>query len=240
MAPKTVTSIAKLWRAGTPAPGWREHLADEFRKPYMRQLIGFLDEERVQFTLFPEPRNIFRAYILTDYPDVRVVILGQDPYHGPGQAHGLCFSVQPGVRLPPSLENIYREIRSDTGEEPLPDGHLEPWARQGVFLLNTVLTVRRGQANSHRGKGWEHFTARTIEALSAREEPIVFLLWGRNAQEHELLIDTSRHLVLKAPHPSPMSAERGFFGCRHFSRANRFLERHGHPPICWGRAAAEA
>ncbi len=238
MPERTMPSIAQLWRAEKPAPGWREHLAGEFRQPYMRQLIQFLDADRLQHTLFPEPRNIFRAYVLTDYPAVRVVILGQDPYHGPGQAHGLCFSVKPQVRLPPSLENIYREIRSDTGEEPLADGHLEPWARQGVFLLNTVLTVRRGQANSHRGKGWEPFTARTVEVLSARAEPIVFLLWGRNAQEHERLIDTSRHLVLKAPHPSPMSADRGFFGCRHFSRANRFLERHGHPPIHWGRGAA--
>lgn len=228
-----MASITQEWKAGTPAPGWRDLLRGEFAKPYMQTLIRFLDEDRVRHTIFPEPRNIFRAYAMTDYEDVKVVILGQDPYHGPRQANGLCFSVWDEVAIPPSLVNIYKEIESDTGCRPPANGNLDRWARQGVFLLNTVLTVRRGEANSHRGKGWERFTARTVEVLSAREKPMVFMLWGRNAQEHETLIDSARHLVLRAAHPSPMSAERGFFGCRHFSKANSFLRDCGMSEIEW-------
>lgn len=226
-------SISREWKSGTPAPGWREVLRQEFAQEYMKSLVRFLDEERVHHTIFPEPANIFRAYSMMDYDDVSVVILGQDPYHGPGQANGLCFSVNEGIPLPPSLQNIYKEIESDTGHAPSRSGNLDRWARQGVFLLNTCLTVRRGEANSHRGRGWERFTAKTIEALSAREAPMVFLLWGRNAQEHEALVAESRHLVLKAAHPSPFSADRGFFGCRHFSKANAFLTAHGRKPIEW-------
>ncbi len=226
-------SISREWKSGTPAPGWREVLRQEFAQEYMKSLVRFLDEERVHHTIFPEPANIFRAYSMMDYDDVSVVILGQDPYHGPGQANGLCFSVNEGIPLPPSLQNIYKEIESDTGHAPSRSGNLDRWARQGVFLLNTCLTVRRGEANSHRGRGWERFTAKTIEALSAREAPMVFLLWGRNAQEQEALIAESRHLVLKAAHPSPFSADRGFFGCRHFSKANAFLTAHGRKPIEW-------
>lgn len=227
-------SITKEWKAGTPAPRWREILAPQFKQPYMRNLIRFLDEEKTHNTIFPEPRRIFRAYSTTDYDDVKVVILGQDPYHGPGQANGLCFAVNKGIPLPPSLQNIYREIENDLGKPAANRaGELENWARQGVFLLNTVLTVRRSSANSHRGKGWEHFTARTVEVLSERARPLVFMLWGRNAQAHEKLVDGSRHLILKSAHPSPMSADRGFFGCRHFSRANSFLREHGMEPIEW-------
>ena len=228
-----MTSITQDWKAGTPAPGWRDILRPEFAKPYMQSLIRFLDEDRVDHTIFPEPKNIFRAYAMTDYPDVKVVILGQDPYHGPRQANGLCFSVWDEVAVPPSLINIYKEIEADLGTPPPRNGNLDRWATQGVFLLNTVLTVRRGEANSHRGKGWEHFTARTIEALSARVEPMVFMLWGRNAQEHEALIDAGKHLILKAAHPSPMSANNGWFGCRHFSKANSFLQDVGREPINW-------
>ncbi|MCC6546294.1 uracil-DNA glycosylase [Candidatus Sumerlaeota bacterium] len=226
-------SISQEWKGGPPAPGWREVLRREFARDYMRSLIRFLDEERIDHAIFPEPRNIFRAYSMTDYDDVSVVILGQDPYHGPGQANGLCFSVGEGIALPPSLQNIYREIEGDTGRAPQRSGNLDRWASQGVFLLNTCLTVRMHEANSHRGRGWEQFTGRTIEALSARRAPMVFLLWGKNAQEHEALIDKSNHLVLKAPHPSPFSADRGFFGCRHFSMTNAFLEKVGRKPIEW-------
>ncbi|MBI1292340.1 uracil-DNA glycosylase [bacterium] len=227
------SSITHEWKAGTPAPGWRTILRDEFALPYMRQLIHFLDADRAQHTIYPEPAHIFRAYTLTDFADVKVVILGQDPYHGARQANGLAFSVFPGVDVPPSLVNIYKEIASDVGRVEVADGNLDNWASQGVFLLNTVLTVRASQANSHRGKGWEQFTGRTIEALGQREDPLVFMLWGRNALSHESRIDASRHLVLKAPHPSPLSAHSGFFGCRHFSKANAFLAEHGKSPIRW-------
>ncbi|MEO8376123.1 MAG: uracil-DNA glycosylase [Candidatus Sumerlaeota bacterium] len=226
-------SISQEWKGNAPAPGWREILRPEFAQEYMQSLIRFLDEERVDHTIFPEPKNIFRAYSMTDYDDVSVVILGQDPYHGPGQANGLCFSVGEGITLPPSLQNIYKEIEADTGHAPQRAGNLDRWAAQGVFLLNTCLTVRKHEANSHKSRGWERFTAKTIEALSAREAPMVFLLWGKNAQEHEGLIDASKHLILGAPHPSPFSADRGFFGCKHFSKANAFLEKHGRKQIVW-------
>ncbi len=228
-----MTSITTEWKAGKPAPGWRDILRPEFSKPYMDSLIRFLDEDRERFTIFPEPRSIFRAFSLTDYPDVRVVILGQDPYPTPGHAMGLAFSVNEGVEIPRSLQNMFKEIQSDVGTPPPRSGNLERWARQGVFLLNTALTVRARSPNSHQGKGWENFTSRAIAALSERPDPIVFLLWGRNAQNHASEIDEERHLILKAPHPSPMSADRGFFGCRHFSQANEFLEKHGMQPIEW-------
>lgn len=228
-----MSSIADDWKGGTPAPGWREILRPEFRQDYMKDLIRFLDEDRVEHTLFPEPRNIFRAFSLTDYPAVSVCILGQDPYHTPGVANGLAFSVNGGQRLPPSLQNIYKEIETDIGQLASTDGDLTRWAKQGVFLLNTVLTVRKGQANSHHDKGWERFTARAIAALSERPDPLVFMLWGKNAQAHAELIDPHRHLVLKAAHPSPYSADKGFFGCRHFSKANAFLGKCGRAGVEW-------
>jgi uracil-DNA glycosylase len=226
-------SITQEWKAGTPAPGWRDILRQEFASPYMKDLIRFLDEDRLQHTIYPAPAHIFRAFTLTDFADVKVVILGQDPYHGPQQANGLAFSVFPGVDVPPSLANIHKEIATDIGHVESRDGNLDNWATQGVFLLNTVLTVRAAQANSHRGKGWENFTGRTIEALGQREDPLVFLLWGRNAMVHESRINADRHLVLKAPHPSPLSAHSGFFGCRHFSKGNDFLAAHGKAAIRW-------
>ncbi|CAN5331873.1 uracil-DNA glycosylase [soil metagenome] len=226
-------SITQEWKGGGPAPGWRAALREEFGKEYMHNLIAFLDEERTQHTIFPEPKNIFRAFSLTDYDDVNVVILGQDPYHGPNQAHGLSFSVVEGIETPPSLQNIFKEIASDIGCPPPRHGNLERWAKQGVFLLNTVMTVRRGQSNSHQKKGWENFTGAVIDKLSAREKPIVFMLWGRNALAHKVRIDTTRHLILSAPHPSPLSAHTGFFGCRHFSQANQFLKEKGEKEIVW-------
>ena len=205
---------------------WDELLADEFAADYYLQLRAFLKEEYGSRTIYPNMFDIFNALRLTDYPAVRAVILGQDPYHGPGQAHGLAFSVQRGVPTPPSLVNIHKEIRQDLGLEPPSHGNLEHWARQGVLLLNTALTVRAGQANSHRGKGWELFTDKIIELLNARSEPMVFLLWGANAKGKVPLITNPNHLILTAPHPSPLSAHSGFFGCRHFSQTNEFLRHH--------------
>lgn len=229
-----MASITEEWKSGTPAPGWRELMREEFRKPYMGELIAFLDQERsAGQVLHPDPPKIFRAFTLTDFDHVRVVVLGQDPYPTPGHANGLAFSVNEGVSIPGSLRNIFEEIKNDTGTPPPRTGNLERWARQGVFLLNTSLTVRSGSPNSHKGRGWENFTGRAIEALSARPEPIVFLLWGRNAQTAGERIDTGRHLVLTAAHPSPMAAHSGFFGCRHFSRANQFLHAQGFNPIEW-------
>jgi uracil-DNA glycosylase len=200
----------------------------------MGELKRFLLREREQGKrIFPKPKEWFRALDLTPLGKVRVVILGQDPYHGEGQAHGLCFSVQPGVRPPPSLVNIYRELERDLGIKPRRHGFLEHWASQGVLLLNSVLTVEMGRAASHRERGWERFTDRIIREVNARPEPVVFMLWGSYAQNKAAFVDTSRHLVLKAPHPSPLSAHGGFFGCRHFSKANAFLESRGLPPIDW-------
>ena len=212
---------------------WAELLNPEFEKPYYLKLRQFLIEEYRRHTVYPDMYDIFNALHYTPYAAVKVCILGQDPYHGPGQANGLCFSVKPGVPPPPSLQNIFKELHDDLGC-PIPDhGCLEHWARQGVLLLNTALTVRAGQANSHRGKGWEQFTDRVIELLNDREKPVVFMLWGRNAQDKRAMIDTSRHLVIESAHPSPFSADRGFFGSRPFSRANRFLEQVGMEPIDW-------
>ena len=215
-------------------PSWRDPLSGEFASPYMADLKQFLLAERkAGKRIFPKGCNWFRALDLTPLDEVRVVILGQDPYHGDGQAHGLCFSVPDGVRPPPSLKNIYKEMRNDLGIEQPEHGFLEHWAKQGVLLLNSVLTVEMGQAASHRDRGWERFTDAVIRLVNAKAEPTVFMLWGSYAQKKAAFVDTSRHLVLKAPHPSPLSAHSGFFGCRHFSKANAFLETHGREPIDW-------
>jgi len=212
---------------------WREALNAEFQSPYFKELKEFLIAERERFTLYPPGRQIFHAFQLTPFHSVRVVLLGQDPYHGAGQAHGLCFSVPGGVAQPPSLVNIFKEIRNDLGFPVPSHGNLEKWARQGVLLLNATLTVRAGQPGSHQKKGWETFTDAVIRLLSDKRVGLVFLLWGKFAQEKEALIDTNRHYVLKAAHPSPYSASNGFFGCRHFSRTNEILSRHGLEPVDW-------
>jgi len=220
---------------------WKARVGDYFNRPDMRALSEFLRAElRVGKTIYPAPKNIFAALDATPFEQVKVVILGQDPYHGPGQAHGLCFSVLPGVPAPPSLENIFKEIERDL-RIPRPDhGCLIPWARQGVLLLNATLTVQAHQAGSHQGKGWEGFTDAVVDHLNRERENLVFLLWGSYAQAKGKLIDTRRHLVLKAPHPSPLSAHRGFIGCGHFSAANAWLREHGQDEIDWRLAPAEA
>jgi uracil-DNA glycosylase len=218
--------------------GWLALLEEEFDKPYMHSLRDFLQQEKQnRKVIYPRSNEWFNALNTTPFDQVKVVILGQDPYHGPGQAHGLCFSVREGVAAPPSLVNIFKEIESDLGlpKGHFAHGHLESWAQQGVLLLNAVLTVEQRQAASHQGKGWETFTDRVIELLSAGKEQLVFLLWGSYAQKKGAVIDASRHLVLKAPHPSPLSAHRGFFGCRHFSQCNDYLSGHGKTPIAWER-----
>lgn len=206
---------------------WDDLLDGEFEKEYYIALRKFLIGEYKTQTIYPSMYDIFNALKYTAYGDVKAVILGQDPYHEPNQAHGLSFSVKRGVPKPPSLVNIFKELESDLGIEPPGHGCLEAWANQGVMLLNTVLTVRRGQANSHKGKGWEIFTDRVIELLNQREKPMVFLLWGANAKSKSSLITNKSHLILTSAHPSPLSAHNGFFGCRHFSKANDFLSRHG-------------
>ncbi|MDR2163489.1 MAG: uracil-DNA glycosylase [Clostridiales Family XIII bacterium] len=214
---------------------WDDLLKGEWDKPYYRQLRGFLKSEYSSRTIYPDMHDIFNALRYTPYNDVKVVILGQDPYHGPGQAHGLCFSVKPGVPSPPSLVNIFKELAHEYPSDfRVPrDGYLVPWAERGVLLLNTVLTVRAGQANSHKGKGWEQLTDRVIGLLNERVEPIVFLLWGANARSKKSLVTGSGHLVLEAPHPSPLSAHNGFFGCGHFVRTNEFIEANGLLPVDW-------
>lgn len=213
---------------------WSQWLGKEFQADYMLALKAFLAEQKAaKKVIYPHSTQWFRAFELTPLSEVKVVILGQDPYHGPNQAHGLCFSVQPGVPVPPSLVNIYKELATDVGFTPVRHGHLEAWAKQGVLLLNTSLTVEQGNAASHRGKGWEPFTDRAIEVVSQHASPCVFLLWGSHARQKKALIDQERHLVLEAPHPSPLSAHRGFFGTRHFSQANQFLEAQGRSPIEW-------
>jgi uracil-DNA glycosylase len=215
-------------------PSWKARLLPEFAKPYMQKLRQFLQQEKqAGKTIFPKGKDIFNAFEFTPFDQVKVVIIGQDPYHGDGQAHGLCFSVQPGVKVPPSLVNIYKELATDVGFQIPSHGYLESWARQGVLLLNAVLTVERSLAASHQGKGWETFTDQVIDVLNREHDSIVFLLWGSYAQKKGRFIDTSKHLVLKAPHPSPLSAHRGFFGCRHFSQANQFLIQQGKTPIDW-------
>ena len=219
-------------------PSWREALHEELASPYMAALRAWLAaEHEAGKRIFPDAGNWLRALQLTPLDEVRAVILGQDPYHGEGQAHGLCFSVQPGVRTPPSLVNIYKELEADLGIPPAAHGHLDHWARQGVLLLNDVLTVEQGRAASHKGQGWERFTDAIVRAVAARPDPVVFMLWGAPAQKKASFVKSvdegGHHLVLKAPHPSPLSAYKGFLGCRHFSRANAFLEAHGRDPIDW-------
>jgi uracil-DNA glycosylase len=214
--------------------GWRDALAGEFSSPYMQQLKAFLvAQKQGGKRIFPKGSEYFRALDLTPLANVKVVILGQDPYHGLGQAHGLCFSVRPGVRIPPSLVNIYKEMQSDLGITPARHGFLEHWARQGVLLLNSVLTVEEAQAASHQDKGWERFTDAVIGKVNDECDAVVFMLWGSYAQRKAAFVDIRRHLVLKAPHPSPLSAHNGFFGCGHFSKANAFLQTHGRGPIDW-------
>ncbi len=212
---------------------WDALLADEIRKDYYLRLREFLKQEYTTRRIYPPMEDIFNALRHTSYSDVRAVILGQDPYHGAGQAHGMCFSVRKGTPPPPSLQNIFKELKSDLGIDPPNHGELTAWADSGVLLLNTVLTVREGQANSHRGMGWEQFTDRIIELLNQREQPIVFLLWGGNARSKSRLITNPQHLILQCAHPSPLSAYNGFFGCRHFSKTNEFLVQHGMQPINW-------
>lgn len=212
---------------------WADALKDEFRKPYYRTLFKKVEEEYSTHHIFPEPDDIFNAFHFTPLDQVKVVILGQDPYHGDGQAHGLCFSVKPDVEIPPSLVNIYKELESDLGCYIPNNGYLEKWARQGVMLLNTVLTVRAHQANSHRGIGWEEFTDAAIKILAAQERPMVFILWGKPAQSKKVYLDPTKHLIIESPHPSPLSAYRGFFGSRPFSRTNDYLVSHGLTPIDW-------
>lgn len=213
---------------------WKLKLEEEFRKNYMVELRGFLKGEYGRGkAIYPARSQYFLAFDLTPFDQVKVVILGQDPYHGPGQAHGLCFSVRQGVVPPPSLVNIYQELKSDMGIDNGKHGDLTHWAKQGVLLLNSVLTVERGLAASHRDRGWEKLTDRVIELLNDREQPLVFMLWGSYAQKKADFVNTDRHLVLKSPHPSPLSAHRGFFGCRHFSKANDFLIENKMIPIDW-------
>ena len=215
-------------------PSWLKVLGSEFEQPYMTQLKGFLQaEKRAGKKIFPAGENWFNALNTTPFDQVKVVILGQDPYHGPGQAHGLCFSVLPGVPTPPSLVNMFKELQSDLSVPVSGHGCLQHWAEQGVLLLNAVLTVERGLANSHQGRGWEQFTDACIAHLNRDREGLVFMLWGSYAQRKGQLIDRRRHLVLEAPHPSPLSAHRGFLGCRHFSQANQYLESRGEMPIDW-------
>ena len=212
---------------------WLEPLSAEFKKPYYAQLYKFVNSEYATHTIYPKKQDVFAAYDRTPLANVKVLILGQDPYHEPGQAHGLCFSVNPGIEIPPSLVNIYKELHDDLGCYIPNNGCLTKWADQGVMLLNTVLTVRAHAANSHQNKGWEQFTDATIAALNRQDRPIVFMLWGRSAQQKASMLDNPKHLVLKAAHPSPLSAYRGFLGCRHFSKANDFLVKNGQSPVDW-------
>lgn len=212
---------------------WEKALSGEFKKPYYGKLYKTVVSEYNERVIYPASNDIFNAFSFTPLEQVKVVIIGQDPYHGDGQAHGLCFSVKPSIETPPSLVNIYKELNEDLGCYIPNNGYLEKWARQGVLLLNTVLTVRAHQANSHRGIGWEEFTDAAIRALNEQDRAIVFLLWGKPAQMKKNLLNNPKHLILEAPHPSPLSAYRGFFGCRHFSRTNQYLEQNGLTPIDW-------
>ncbi len=212
---------------------WVEAIGEEFKKPYYASLYKFVKEEYSTKVIYPPADDIFNAMHLTPLGQVKVLILGQDPYHNQGQAHGLCFSVRPEVDIPPSLENIYKELQDDLGCEIPNNGYLVKWARQGVLMLNTVLTVRAHQAFSHQGKGWEQFTDAIIREVNAQDRPIVYMLWGKPAQSKIPMLNNPKHLILKAPHPSPLSAYRGFFGCKHFSQANEFLAANGIDPIDW-------
>ena len=212
---------------------WNEILAEEMQKDYYQELQAFVQKRRAEVRVFPEEKNVFTALELTPFESVKVVILGQDPYHGFGQAHGLSFSVQKGTPLPPSLKNIYKELQEDIGGELPTEGDLSHWAKQGVLLLNTVLTVEEGNANSHKGRGWERLTNRLIESLNELKHPVIFILWGKPAQDKEKLITNPNHVLLKAPHPSPLSAYRGFFGSKPFSKVNDILIQQGQTPIRW-------
>ena len=212
---------------------WNEILAEEMQKDYYQELQAFVQKRRAEVRVFPEEKNVFTALELTPFESVKVVILGQDPYHGFGQAHGLSFSVQKGTPLPPSLKNIYKELQEDIGGELPTEGDLSHWAKQGVLLLNTVLTVEEGNANSHKGIGWERLTNHLIESLNELTHPVIFILWGKPAQDKEKLITNPNHVILKAPHPSPLSAYRGFFGSKPFSRVNDILIQQGQTPIRW-------
>jgi len=212
---------------------WKTRLQNEFEKEYFINLSNFVKKEYASFTVYPPGRLIFNAFDKCPFENVRVVILGQDPYHGPGQAHGLCFSVKDGVAFPPSLINIFKEIQNDLGISKPDSGNLERWAEQGVLLLNATLTVRAGQAGSHQNKGWEQFTDEVIRLIAEEKEHIVFILWGSYAQKKGETIDRSKHLVLESPHPSPLSASRGFFGNKHFSKTNKYLEEHGIKTVKW-------
>jgi uracil-DNA glycosylase len=218
---------------GAISGNWAKALDAEFRKPYYTDLYKFIKEEYSTHVVYPPSEEIFNALHLTDLHDIKVVILGQDPYHEPGQAHGLCFSVRPDVDIPPSLVNIYKELHDDLGCKIPNNGYLEHWAKQGVLLLNTLLTVRAHQAFSHKGKGWENFTDAIIRAVNNEDRPIVYMLWGSPAQKKAEMLNNPKHLILKAPHPSPLSAYRGFFGCKHFSKCNEFLEQNGLEKIDW-------
>jgi uracil-DNA glycosylase len=215
------------------SPSWKEQLQQEFDKPYFQHLIAFVKSEYQKHIVFPPGKLIFNAFDLCPFNEVKVVIIGQDPYHGPGQAHGLCFSVPDGIPIPPSLRNIYKEIENDLGIAAPASGNLVRWAQQGVFLLNATLTVRAHQAGSHQKKGWEVFTDAVIQRISGQKEHVVFLLWGAYAQNKAALIDHSKHLILKSVHPSPLSAARGFFGNHQFSKANNYLKKHDFEPINW-------
>ena len=212
---------------------WQEVLQPEFDKPYFESLVGFVKQEYASRTIFPPAGQIFSAFNTCPFSDVKVVILGQDPYHGPGQAHGLCFSVNDGIPFPPSLQNIFKEISSDLGLQIPSSGNLTRWAEQGVLLLNATLTVRASQAGSHQGKGWEEFTDSVIKIISEKAENVVFILWGSYAIKKKSLINASKHCILTAPHPSPLSSYRGFFGCKHFSKTNTYLTSKGKTPIEW-------
>ncbi len=212
---------------------WKEALSEEFKKPYYKNLYDFVTKEYRERQIFPPADDIFNALHYTSLSDVKVVILGQDPYHDVNQAHGLCFSVRPGIEPPPSLKNIYAELQSDMGCYIPNNGYLIKWAKQGVLMLNTVLTVRAHEANSHQGKGWENFTDAIIKKVNEQDRPVVYLLWGSPARKKKEMLNNPKHLILEAPHPSPLSAYRGFFGCKHFSMANDFLEKNGLTPIDW-------
>lgn len=212
---------------------WLLEIGEEFKKPYYTELYQFIKEEYSKMLIFPNSDDIFNAFHLTPLSDVKVVILGQDPYHNDRQAHGLCFSVKPGVDVPPSLVNIYKELESDMGCSIPNNGYLTKWAEQGILMLNTVLTVRAHQANSHQGRGWEQFTDSVIQAVNKQDRPIVFILWGKPAQTKKKMLNNPKHLIIEAPHPSPLSAHRGFFGSKPFSKTNEFLVQNGLEPIDW-------
>lgn len=213
---------------------WKQHLATEFDKPYFEKLTSFVKDEYQTKRVYPPPTQIFYAFEKCPWDKIKVVILGQDPYHGPNQANGMCFSVNPGIQLPPSLQNIFKEIKADTGQDPLPNGDLTSWAQQGVLLLNATLTVIADNAASHQGKGWEEFTDAVIKKVSDEKEHVVFILWGNYARKKKSLIDASKHLILESAHPSPLSAHNGFFGNHHFTKTNEYLEKQGSDPVEWG------